>query len=368
LIHSFISLQQDENFRLPEWISYAYHTLPLRYLVVAVDPRSKHSPTPILDLFRAELPDLTILEWTDSDFVTWEDLPSNATPHLIRERYIHRQRRFYEGCLTHMHGRNRTWTTLYDTDEFLVYRADGASYKTLATPASMEPSGTVLAFIHQLLTLQNRSCLEVPRLLFGTKEIDERELRTSIPPNTDIDPWRFDTLRYRFHNSIRNTENGLAKVIVNAADLAPLLPLVIRNPHRPIYQICWSPFAHDTRKSPFRLFHYLGSWEAYSFRDDSRKGAERSRDAWEFKGHSAEEVRNDMAATWLKGFYNSVGAKRAKVLLQEAGLPRTYKADNQKDWAFVGGRSYGNANQSSGKHGKFFEFLGSKNGTNRTLS
>lgn len=31
-------LVKDENNNLPEWIAYHYHNLPLRYLVVAVDP------------------------------------------------------------------------------------------------------------------------------------------------------------------------------------------------------------------------------------------------------------------------------------------------------------------------------------------
>ena len=55
-------LVMDENFRLQEWISYAYFTLPLRYLVVTVDPKSKFLPTEKLDIFRSEL-NMTIIEW-----------------------------------------------------------------------------------------------------------------------------------------------------------------------------------------------------------------------------------------------------------------------------------------------------------------
>ena len=56
-------LVMDENFRLQEWIAYAYFTLRLRYIVVTVDPRSKQLPTKVLDLFRSEL-NMTILEWS----------------------------------------------------------------------------------------------------------------------------------------------------------------------------------------------------------------------------------------------------------------------------------------------------------------
>ena len=56
-------LVMDENFRLQEWIAFAYFTLRLRYIVVTVDPRSKQLPTKVLDLFRSEL-NMTILEWS----------------------------------------------------------------------------------------------------------------------------------------------------------------------------------------------------------------------------------------------------------------------------------------------------------------
>ena len=41
-------LVNDENPRLPEWLAYHYHMLPLRSLIVAVDPVSKHQPDEIL--------------------------------------------------------------------------------------------------------------------------------------------------------------------------------------------------------------------------------------------------------------------------------------------------------------------------------
>jgi hypothetical protein len=62
-------LVMDENFRLQEWIAYAYVTLPLRYLVVTVDPKSKLSPTEKLDIFRSEL-NMTIVEWAGACVVT----------------------------------------------------------------------------------------------------------------------------------------------------------------------------------------------------------------------------------------------------------------------------------------------------------
>jgi hypothetical protein len=72
----------------------------MRHLIVAVDKRSKLSPTPILDMFRQEL-GMNIVEWGDHDFMNMTDLPSNATAHATRERHLVRQRRFLEKCVEH---------------------------------------------------------------------------------------------------------------------------------------------------------------------------------------------------------------------------------------------------------------------------
>jgi hypothetical protein len=45
---------KDENHRLSEcWLAYHYFALPLRTLLVLVDPTSTQSPEPILDLWRS---------------------------------------------------------------------------------------------------------------------------------------------------------------------------------------------------------------------------------------------------------------------------------------------------------------------------
>jgi hypothetical protein len=58
-------LIMDDNHRLSEWIGYHYFAMRLRYLVVAVDPHSKASPSRILDRWRDRM---TVVEWTDSNF------------------------------------------------------------------------------------------------------------------------------------------------------------------------------------------------------------------------------------------------------------------------------------------------------------
>jgi hypothetical protein len=59
-------LIMDENIRFGEWLVYHYYTMPLRNLVLAVDPRSKTSPEEILAKWR---PFMNITIWGDDEIL-----------------------------------------------------------------------------------------------------------------------------------------------------------------------------------------------------------------------------------------------------------------------------------------------------------
>lgn len=61
-------LIKDDNEILNEWIAYHYHSLNMRFLIVAVDPHSSQSPSPILDKWKL-LTDLNIIEWSDDKYM-----------------------------------------------------------------------------------------------------------------------------------------------------------------------------------------------------------------------------------------------------------------------------------------------------------
>ncbi len=61
-------LVNDENPRLSEWIAYHYEMLPLRSLIVAVDPGSRTSPASILDRWK-QLMGLDIQLWEEADYL-----------------------------------------------------------------------------------------------------------------------------------------------------------------------------------------------------------------------------------------------------------------------------------------------------------
>lgn len=120
-------LIKDGNILLPEWLAYHYTFLPLRRLIVGVDPLSLTDPKPILDLYESIV---NVTTWVDDSF--WVDgrAPhekkgfriTNETGHEpVRWRYKYRQNLFYKACLLHLHDEMRTWTLLIDTDEYLAF-------------------------------------------------------------------------------------------------------------------------------------------------------------------------------------------------------------------------------------------------------
>lgn len=367
-------LCMDDNHRLAEFLAYHYHVLPLRYLVVAVDPRSKTMPTRVLNRYRKL--GMFIEEWNDKHFLH-PDLAKNVVPddaelQVKRDRHRMRQKNFYRQCLKHLKDVNRTWVTLIDTDEFLMYNYKSSgkldengkdpvfeawekqqlqrhaerdrypNHKQRIQPSKPPPSpaqaGGLIQFLHQEQAAGNPffqgPCISSPRLQFGAKESTNAERLHKVPIKNDgsdspvVDPVRMDTLRFRKHAERQDfVKNGLSKSILDVSRIDQFPR--IESLHRPIKKICSAPW-RDEWDSGFRIHHYLGSWEEYSFRDDSRRGGERSIEGWAFKAQDADET-DDNIRPWIKGFVEEHGPEQAKKLLAGTGLPPGYKGEDGVD-------------------------------------
>jgi hypothetical protein len=319
-------LTMDDTHRIVEWVTYHYHVIKLRYLVVAVDPRSRTSITPYLDLLRKEL-GMTIVEWTDNDYSDWEPLAANATEEELRSRFLMRQRLFYGKCMTALADVNRTWTSLHDTDEYITYN----EYQINDVLQRMYKPGNVMDFM--LSAPGIRQCVSYPRVLFGAVEDLPEKLSHSVPSGLSLDYMQLDTLRYRYRNPFIAKSNGLGKVAIDVSTIPKSdFPLAVRNPHRPFF-FCHSPFSNDHINHSLRINHYLGSWEIYSFREDARKGGERSREGWEFRAQVTALYDNHTHG-WFKGFVDDQGLERAYRLLQHSGLPKSYVKNDTDAWEY----------------------------------
>ena len=74
-------LVNDENPRLPEWLAYHYHILPLRSLIIAIDPSSRLSPDSILKRWTNAKLGLNIKVWNDIDYLPLVDALSGLKLH-----------------------------------------------------------------------------------------------------------------------------------------------------------------------------------------------------------------------------------------------------------------------------------------------
>eukprot|EP00588_Corethron_pennatum_P005691 CAMPEP_0194296100 /NCGR_PEP_ID=MMETSP0169-20130528/55167_1 /TAXON_ID=218684 /ORGANISM="Corethron pennatum, Strain L29A3" /LENGTH=582 /DNA_ID=CAMNT_0039045461 /DNA_START=140 /DNA_END=1888 /DNA_ORIENTATION=+ len=241
-------LIKDDNDRLPEWIAYHYHTLPLRRIVVAVDPTSSESPHELLGRWISR-PDLglEVSVWEDNHFMpdaeTLRNRMNRVSVVKLKEKaklgdgqeveeeevdlfrkHIVRQKEFLSWCLYRLKEEGWGWTLIVDSDEFLMFNTldknnaerkypltgdtkenkynDPERLRKITEARSALPQTgqmTVLGYIHAHADSPpwtDEPCMPLPRLWFGS--LKNAEATTDV----DTSPVFFkglDTLRYRTH-------------------------------------------------------------------------------------------------------------------------------------------------------------------------
>lgn len=422
-------LVMDDNHRLVEWLAYHHFTTNLRYLIVAVDPRSTtQNPSYILDRYNNRI---TVQQQQqqqqqlqyeivgDDDFMGNRMLDKrqqmiNLTRKHLTQIHRVRQKAFYQYCLQRLDVQwgIKTWTLLIDVDEYLVvvdnnnnnnnvsktvdhahstkpliWNAD-QHYEIMSTPGgilkylqttaqkatALEATSSVAAAAAAAQYKQFQSpCVSIPRWLFGTQQDsydssmsssfskasiilrdknnhNDNHIDNNMPPLPQELVQQLDTMRWFYHADATDFDrNGLGKTIVDLKRID--IPKSQQqssffshpvNPHRPFQDYCRDPkrirdLNHNTL---VRIHHYVGTWETYSFRNDSRKGAERSREAWEFRAtHSGSSVGGKCTdiVPWLEGFLKYYGHATAMQLLEGAGLPpdTTKSPKDNEEWKFL---------------------------------
>jgi hypothetical protein len=330
-------LVMDDNHRLSEWLAYHYHVLRLRYLVVGIDPNSRTSPSKILDRWRSF--GMTIIDWNNTDIFEgriWE------YEHVVikrpRKPHDHRQRQnmFIRNCLVHMKMENRTWVLLLDSDEYLLFNGPENAMNTFANLRypSLQEEGSILKFLernrHMSHAKLDLPCLSIPRMLFGAINSKKKDIQNKVPAS--FDPIAFDTLRFRKHIRRSGTHkmpiNGWSKSIIDVSRVDwtefPSLVEAFKtngwqmNIHEPMPKVCERPYVKDN-ETVLRINHYLGSWQAFSYRQDARKSEGRDREKWKLKANQKDET-DDNIRPWIQGFVKEHGLTKVKEMLKDAGV------------------------------------------------
>ena len=321
-------ITMDDNHFLIEWLAYHSHILPLKRLIVAVDPRSHYSPTPILERYRGLM---EITQWTDADFMLRSDFGSNNDTYL---QFLRRQLEFYAKCLGHLKEEGRSWALLIDTDEFIAPNHFAAPDFRISNMTNT----TLLAKLEKIQrtnvsTMMSSPCVFLPRLPYGTKESSTSEVEQLVP--SSFSGMDFMTLRWRwrarsaFAENQPNPHNGQPKGMVNLHYLEDWMvaygPSLKRNVvevvgvHRPVKNMCPEKDRGTLhRHASFVVHHYPGTLEQWTFRNDGRSAWTRSKEAYQGLAQRARKL-DDSIRPWLQDFVEAHGEDLALRLLQGVG-------------------------------------------------
>jgi hypothetical protein len=357
---------KDDNDRISEWIAYHWLTLPLKYLIVAVDPTGKTSPRKILQLFNDTRYNLgiEILLWDDADYGHWID-------EKLDELHKHRsrQKRFLAECQKYHKARNRTWLAVIDPDEYITFNIisdddrdperkhdvdvfdlmDGVNFTTPDYRIAMQEARramtkenvlwfkTIFDYINEHRDEEpwkNEHCYLMPRTLFSAIESPPDVLEDSGVTQYGLDPNRFSTLTYFKHGEKGSWyDNHFGKVIidlsrVDSKEIVHDMP----NIHSPL-DSCFYPFRlYET--GLLRVNHYLGSWEQYSAKSDVRRNRAKFNEAAFVNFGTDFQLQS-----WLKRFVEVVGVENSKNLLQYSGVIETSEMNltlmEQPDYGYI---------------------------------
>ena len=320
---------RDDNALLYEWLGYHYVTLPLRHVLVAADLDSTEDPYQVLG--RWENTSLTYTLWKDDDFMhRFGDIPVSLDDH--NHHYLHRQRAFFSSCAEHMKARNMSWVVFVDTDEYIVVNrinqddkpfleekmdTNSTRYARFQQRIHLDPVGsTVMDAIrtsNQLAPLE--PCHVIPRLLISALENEtcsQMDHVKDLMASKGAGVKHLSTIRFvqtAPKNSFYPSKWG--KVMVDVSRLsAASLGTKPKSSHRP-FRECPKPL-RAFEEAIVHANHYLGSWERYSARNDTR----RSRQAFEERAYFSHGLACDMhMEDWFIRFLNEFGVAKTKYLL-----------------------------------------------------
>jgi len=328
---------KDDNDRLTEWLAYHWLVLPLKYLVVAVDPTSTTSPESILQLWNSSNMGMDIVLWNDVDFGHWIDEELDD-----KHRHRARQKHLYAECQKYHKERNRTWVALIDPDEYITYNLitvdDPRVHHISETPKTFIDPKYVLSMknirknLKQMISggktvfdfLQDEKnkepwisepCYLMPRLFFSAVESNPHQIAEADVAQFGFNASRFSTLRY-FHHAHRGRfhANHFGKVIIDLSRInITEITIDMESIHVPIDRCphALKPYTAGI----LRANHYIGSFEQYSSRTDVRRSKEK------FNIFGNENNGTDYQIQhWLKDFVSLVGSEKSKDLLKHAGI------------------------------------------------
>lgn len=323
----------DDNHFLIEWLAYHYHVMPMRRLIVMLDPKSRSSPQPILDRWKGRM---NITVWEESDLYP-KGHPNKDSTVLFQFRQ--RQKYFVKTCLKTLLQEKLSWALLTDTDEYTMIServrdpkdflspATYAAGKNVRIPEQDEP-GSVLKFLqtkdamnaHTNETLRDTPCITIGRKIFGTLAEENQ------PPYMGYEAEHFQTLLWQKWATTPKPGKSMINLrAIKAKDISNSPSI-----HRPLLnKLCAGKMWLPETLSVIVANHYPGTLEQMLFRQDDARGVEADNNATKYRVERFNDYKKlsklrdkNTIRKWLPGFIATVGEEEAKRLLQYAGRPK----------------------------------------------
>lgn len=374
-------LTRDDNVILPEWLAYHYTVLPLRYLIVAVDPLSITTPEPLFDAFRNHT-DMKIEMWTGNFYFSDTNLSSFSDPlkHLkstmaakdYLEIHRERQRSFYTNCLQTYKEKysDIQWVMLLDSDEYFTFNpplsielalegqqekdignetveTNGMQYRKTLPKKIGKQNETIAHWIAserhmrwnatshgRSSSLDESLCIAFPRLFFSALQErqpeEEKRIISSLP--LWFSSKSLHTMRFPGHWP--HQRHIPVKSLVNVRNYKGVRKVL--NPHRPFFDDCTGSSlrlgATVVGKKMLRVHHYSGDLDTFLLRPSQDEAKWRKRNNFKIEGF------DDSLTEWYSWFIDLVGEGTAKMLTldmieqaQQEWLDIKFRVENQNE-------------------------------------
>ena len=336
----------DDNHWLIEWLAYHYTTLPLTNLILAVDPKSRTSPSEILSRWEDKIHIDVLWNWTHlqddgSGSLLWvyEEKEKGIKDDSVRS-FRARQRDTYYHCMSRFRDDEVDWALFVDTDEFVKIPSPHRTLEEYLSSKRHVPDNQ-----------NNATCLTLDRFGVGSEGLpvsgQERYSELGIAAHKML------TTQFRLRNdepmktTITPTRH-LGKNLIHIKDIQKsYLPVGKQrgdfNVHRNMNG------CNDLEsEGSISLFHYAGSEDQFNFRNDPRSKNERQ--SYRLRsGSDLVPVLDNSLTMWLDQFISKVGNVEARRLLSGVGkveinnpISNEMNAEKEIDWVHVMMGLYGN--------------------------
>ena len=332
---------KDDNQILPEWLAYHYTFLPLRHLIIAVDPMSYTRVEGLVEKFRSI--GMKIMLMTGNEYFVdgnwYNNQLKNFDPrnHTKEHRYqflMHRQSSFYSRCFRILHKNGFNHTMILDSDEFFTFNQEWDktySYNESSSsgipdiPSHVGKQNETLAhwidsgadpILSKLSSEEHRGCIVIPRVLVSSIESTFEETAGHVEDGFNAS--YFNTILYQKRGALEWEEMQIGKSFLN---LRHYRWNNCENPHV-AFPACFIVDAGGGAQSKqpkaysIHVHHNIGSYESFVNLNPFRK-----RYSFDERSSSISDFVTDSSkAGWLKEFIQLVGKEKSLELTQSSRI------------------------------------------------